>query len=122
MVKLAFLHVLQHRQRLYIEFAQQRCLPRIPNVGPDASNVGIGEQIEHLEIVNTAHRLSEVTYGFLVFQIAAKSGISHQQMMPNQEFHQRAVVDIKPHAIGDLAHHHGAPFGMTATEAFADIV
>ena len=118
----ALFHFLEEIQRLDVELAQQRRLPRIPHVGADAFDVGKSQEVEHLEVLNVPNRPGEIEDRFLIFQVAAKGGVGHQQVVAHQEFHRRPVIGVKTHAPGDGPHDPGADFRMAAAETFADVV
>ena len=84
-LEFAFFHLLQKIQSLDIKLAQQRRLPRIPDIGTHCFDVGEREQVKHFQIIHAAHRTGKIEDRFLLFQVAAKRRVGHQQMVPDQK-------------------------------------
>ena len=84
-LEFAFFYILKEIQSLDIQLAQQRRFPGIPDIRAHRFNVGKRQQVKHLKIVHAPHGPGEIKDGFLVFQVAAKGRVRHQQMVLHEK-------------------------------------
>jgi len=76
-LEFSFFSFFQEIERFDVKLAQQRRFPGIPDLGADGFDVGKGQQVEHLQVIDAAHRLGEIEDRLFIFQIASKRRVGH---------------------------------------------
>src|SRR6266567_5332125 len=113
---------LQHLESLLIELLEQKRLPFGPDVGADPLDVGIGQEVEHLQVFALSHLPGKLDDHPFIVEVAALGNVRHQDVVPDQKLQPFGVLPGKPHATGDGRDQRGADIGMPPPFPFTDIV
>ena len=63
-------------------------------IGTVVAPFGLRGELKVYALTDIPDRFGEIKNCLLIFQITSKGRMGHEQMMANQKFHERAVVDI----------------------------
>jgi len=66
---------------LDVQFPQQRPFPFSPDTRPNRLDVGVGEQVQHLQPIGCLHLFGKVDHDGLIVEVQALSDVRHLQMV-----------------------------------------
>ena len=112
----------QSAQRELVEVFQQLALPRVPDLGAGATDVGHGQQVQSRQESLVAHPFCKGLDHVGVRQVFLLSHFGHGQVGVHQEFDQFGVFAGDAMVLAETAHFNGAQFRVVAPAALGHVV
>jgi len=109
-------------QRGVVEIGQQLAFPVVPDLRAGPPDVGVGQQVERLQVTRIADQANEIGDHVRVGQVFLLGDLRHDQVIPDQPddqfgiFRGQAVVDA------EFAGIRGAELGVVAAASLGDVV
>ena len=112
----------QHRFGFVIQRAQQLRLPAVPDPGPDAADVGGGQDGQELHLLDRLHHGGEILDGLAVGEVARLRHRRHRQMLLDQPGDQFGIGGAEAEPRAQPPRHLGAGDRVILGAALGDVV